>query len=228
MIERELLRLHIEGGWGISLPPLENTSVELSASAALPPWLVYQARLPQEWITLWHPDAQPEQRANLLQQVQDTGPAFAGAHRMRHEIVLQQLATPHTHHAQSRYILCLLTEDDTARLEAFEAGSAPYYLDPHRAPCIGVIVDEQLVSVAHSSRRTQEACELGIDTIPEARRRGYATSATLTWTQAIRQEGLLPIYSALASNTASLRLAAAAGYVPVIEGVYGPDIGVES
>ena len=73
--------------------------------------------------------------------------------------------------------------------------------------------------MAHSSRRTTEACELGIDTLPEARRRGYALAATVVWSAAIRAEGLTPIYSALAENTASLRLAAAAGYREFARGV---------
>ena len=57
-----------------------------------------------------------------------------------------------------------------------------------------------------------EACELGIDTLPEARHQGYALAATILWTQAVLQERLVPIYSADAFNTASLRLADAAGY----------------
>ncbi len=69
-----------------------------------------------------------------------------------------------------------------------------------------------LLSLAHSSRRTVEACELGIDTLPEARRRGYALMATVVWAATVVQEGLVPIYSAFMTNTASLRLAAAAGY----------------
>ena len=116
----------------------------------------------------------------------------------------------------------LLTTDDIVLLEAFEAGSASYYLNPSCAPCIGVIVDGRLVSVAHSSRRTTAACELGINTVPGARRQGYATAATRAWTQAIQQEGLTPIYSAFAYNTASLRLAATVGYVQVSASVYGP------
>jgi hypothetical protein len=69
-----------------------------------------------------------------------------------------------------------------------------------------------LLSVAHSSRRTAQACELGIETRPEARRQRYALAATVVWSAAINDEGLTPIYSALAENTASLRLAVAAGY----------------
>jgi len=40
----------------------------------------------------------------------------------------------------------------------------------------------------------------------------YALAATILWTRAVLQEGLVPIYSVLAENTASLRLADAAGY----------------
>jgi RimJ/RimL family protein N-acetyltransferase len=75
-----------------------------------------------------------------------------------------------------------------------------------------VVIAGRLLSLAHSSRRTKEACELGIDTLLEARRKGYALAATILWTHAVMQEGLVPIYSAHAENTASLRLAAAAGY----------------
>jgi len=69
-----------------------------------------------------------------------------------------------------------------------------------------------LLSLAHSSRRTTQTCELGIDTLPEACQRGYALAATIVWTQMILQEGLVPLYSAEASNAPSLRLASAAGY----------------
>jgi RimJ/RimL family protein N-acetyltransferase len=85
-----------------------------------------------------------------------------------------------------------------------------------------VIVDGRLLSVAHSSRRTAAACELGINTVSDARRQGNATAATFAWTRAIQQEGLTPIYSAFAYNTASLRLAATVGYMRVSASVYGP------
>jgi predicted GNAT family acetyltransferase len=76
------------------------------------------------------------------------------------------------------------------------------------------VFDGRLLNQAHSSRRTAEACELGIDTLPEARRRGYALAATVAWSASILAEGLVPIYSAFAANTASLRLAHGAGYRP--------------
>ncbi len=105
-----------------------------------------------------------------------------------------------------------MTEQDRALIEAFEPDAHDYYFRPEKQPLVGVVISGLLLSLAHSSRRTPEACELGIDTLPEARQRGYALAATIVWTQAVLQERLLPIYSADASNTASLRLADAAGY----------------
>jgi len=225
MTDRELLRLHLEAVWRISLPALDGSSAELPASGALPPWSLYQAQFTHDTVTLWRPAVAPERRVNLLEQAQRAGDAFDPALGMRREVVLRSpgalvmerpaLPTPQTS-------VRLLGADDAPLLEAFEAESAPYFLDREHAPCIGVIVEGGLVSVAHSSRRTTAACELGINTTPDARRRGYATAATLAWTQAIRQEGLLPIYSAFAYNSASLRLAARVGYSPAIAGVYGP------
>lgn len=235
MTEHELLRIHIEACWGIDVPPLTSATVELATNTALPPWSLYCAQLSQEEVTLWRPDVLPEQRASLLQNARNAGASFDAVTGMRREVVLLEPATlpmspttppapsPHTSQApETQRIVRILTSDDAARLDAFEVGSAAYYLGSQRAPCVGVFVGGRLVSVAHSSRRTTLACALGVDTLSDTRRRGYATSATIAWTHAIHQEGLLPIYSARADNTASLRLAAAAGYTPVFEGVYGP------
>jgi RimJ/RimL family protein N-acetyltransferase len=220
MTDREFLRLHIEAVWGISIPPLEGATVELADTTSLPPWSLYQADLAQgERITIWRPSVTPDERDELLHRAQSADVVFDAAVGMRREVVLRFSDTPSivTQHSSR-----LLTANDTALLEAFEAGSAAYYLNPTCAPCIGVLVDGRLVTVAHSSRRTAAACELGIHTISEARRKRYATAAVFAWTRAIQQEGLAPIYSAFAHNTASLRLAAAAGYVQISASVYGP------
>ncbi len=127
-------------------------------------------------------------------------------------MALSLVATPRFDKATAAGIACPLTEKDRALVEAFGPGSQDYYFHPQRQPLIGVVIAGQLVSLAHSSRRTLEACELGIDTLAEARRKGYGLAATILGTQSILQEGLVPIYSADASNTASLRLAYAAGY----------------
>lgn len=222
MTEREFLRLHIEAVWGISVPPLDAASVELSPDAALPPWQLYLARLATgEQVTLWRTDASAERRADALRRERIAGDTFDPALGMSREVVLWQTGattSAPTPNPGAR----LLTADDAALVDAFEAGTVPYFLDPQRAPCFGVILDGRLVTVAHSSRRTRAACELGINTLPDARQRGYARAATLAWTAAVRSEGLTPIYSAFAWNTASLRLAAAAGYRAVSRSIYGP------
>jgi RimJ/RimL family protein N-acetyltransferase len=143
---------------------------------------------------------------------------------MRREVIFHYpLISPQQQaHAQQR--ARVLNESDAALIEAFEAGSASYFLDPRTAPAIAVIIGGRLMSIAHSSRQTAEACELGIDTAPEARRRGYAAAATTLWTALVQQQGKVPIYSAFAWNTASLQLAQSVGYVPRIDGVYGPVI----
>jgi RimJ/RimL family protein N-acetyltransferase len=226
MTDRELLRLHLEAVWRISLPALDGAAVELPASGALPPWSLYHAQLAHDAVTLWRPDVADERRADLLERAQRAGDTYDPALGMRREVVLRPpdaLAAPQAALLeQPQATVRLLNADDAPLLEAFEAESAEYFLDREHTPCIGVIAEERLVSVAHSSRRTTAACELGINTALDARRRGYASAATITWTQAIRQEGLLPIYSAFAYNAASLRLAAATGYTPRINGVYGP------
>ncbi|HEY1388473.1 MAG TPA: GNAT family N-acetyltransferase [Ktedonobacterales bacterium] len=220
MTDRELLRLHIEAVWEISIPPLDGAIVELTDTTPLPRWSLYQAELAQgEQVTIWRPGVAPDERADLLKRAHNADVVFDAAVGMRREVVLR---FPDTLNIAAEQSARLLTADDAALLEAFEAGSTSYYLNPSHAPCIGVVVDGRLVSVAHSSRRTAAACELGINTVREARRQGYARAATRAWTLAIQQEGLTPIYSAFAHNTASLRLAAAAGCVQVSASVYGP------
>jgi hypothetical protein len=224
MSEREWLRLHVEAVWGIALPPLHGTEVELALDRALPPWSLYQASWSQERLTIWAPGIPPAQRTHLLDQVQGAGVTFDHASGMRCEVevVFQQRHPPRLPSGAGLPLVRRLTEADAVLLDQFEPGEAAYYLNTQRAPCIGVVVQGGLVSVAHSSRRTPEACELGIFTLPAARRQGYARTATVAWSEAIRQEGLQPLYSASASNTASLQLAASAGYVALIQGVYGP------
>lgn len=220
MTDRELLRLHIEAVWGISIPTLDGASIELTDTSPLPPWSHYQADLAQgEQVNIWRPGVTPDERADLFQRARTADVVFDATVGMRREVVLRIPKDTLSIAAQQN--VRLLTVDDTALLEAFEAGSASYYLNPSHEPCIGVVVGGRLVTVAHSSRRTAAACELGINTLPEARRRGYAAAATRAWTRAIQQEGLTPIYSAFAHNTASLRLAAATGYVQVSASVYG-------
>jgi hypothetical protein len=220
--DRELLRLHIEAVWSTSLPPFDNTSVELSSVAKLPLWTLYLARLADDQVAIWRPDVALAQRDDLLDRASRAGVVYDASNGMRREVVLRHSGKLDTRGTASTPAARLLTMGDAALVEEFEAGSAAYFLDPLHAPCLGVVVDGHLVSVAHSSARTVAARELGINTLLEARQHGYAKAATSAWTDAVQREGLTPIYSAFAHNAASLRLAAACGYIRVSESVYVP------
>ena len=221
MTERELLRLHVEAVWNLTFPPLDEAAHELVLTKNRPPWSLYLGAFAQEQVALWHPEVELEQRLQYLANARKTGVTWDQALRMRREVVFHYpLVSPQQ--ARATPLARPLAGNDADLINAFEAGSAPYFLNPQHAPCIGVVVGGRLVTIAHSSRQTASACELGINTLPEARRRGYAAAATALWTAIVQQKGLVPIYSAFAWNTASLRLAQATGYTPRIHGVYGP------
>jgi hypothetical protein len=210
-----LLRMHVEAVWGVQLPPVAGLDLTILPGGTRPDWRLYAAGIAGSTITIWRPDVQAVEREELLMRLCEVGslpPDGSLPPGIDHEVALRLVAEPTVTRDAAARIARALTPADQALLEQFEPGSATYYLQAERCPLIGVVAAGQLVSVAHSSRRTAHACELGINTLAEARRRGYALAATVVWSTTLRQEGLVPIYSALAENTASLTLARAAGY----------------
>lgn len=220
MTDRELLRLHVEAVWGITLSPIDAAVGDVVVAAGAPPWSLYLATLADgSQVTIWRADTPAERRAGLLALAHAAGVHWDEAHAMRREVVFAAPeSAPHVNGQRARE----LGAADAALVEAFASGSATYFLSPRTAPCVGVVVDGRLVSVAHSSRQTAEAYELGVDTALDARRRGYAADAVTLWTQLVQKHGLTPIYSAFAWNDASLRLAQSVGFTRRIESVYGP------
>jgi hypothetical protein len=179
--DRTLLRLHVEAVWKITLPPLEETLSELVLSASLPvlpPWSLYLDTFGEEQVTLWNPKVAPNARAQLLQQAHQTGVAWDSILRMRREVAFHAPVVSPEQLAQARQSARVLTSADSALIDALEPGSAQYFLQPSCAPCIGVVITEHLVSIAHTSARTPRACELGINTLEGERRHGYAKAAT--------------------------------------------------
>jgi hypothetical protein len=213
--DRTLLRLHVEAVWGVRLPAPLLEDTDLLIDGVRPDWRLCAADLAQGRICIWRPDVPATERAALRGRVSETlafppdGAELTGVHR---EVALAQAADPRIDAATARAVACPLSDADRAQVEAFEPGECDYYYDPRRRPLIGALVAGQILSIAHSSRRTAEACELGVFTLCEARRKGFALAVTVMWTRAVVREGLLPLYSADASNAASLRLADAAGY----------------
>jgi hypothetical protein len=229
------LRQHVEAVWGVRLPALAPGDhdtlpggVSLSPGDAETGWLLYWAETDEGAVRLWQRDTPTELRPALLARAAagwahaSDAPDPATDAGIRREVALALPTDAQLDVAAAQKRACRLTAADTALLEHFEPGESAYYLEPDRAPVIGVITDGRLVSVAHSARRTVEACELGIETLPDARRRGYALAATVLWAAAVQAEGLVPLYSALAANAASLALARAAGYRPFARALYLP------
>ncbi|MDQ2715409.1 MAG: GNAT family N-acetyltransferase [Chloroflexota bacterium] len=214
-LQRSLLRLHVEAVWGVQLPPMLQDNVELLSESSQPPWRLYAAEMDSDRVAIWRPDVSATEREDLLVRVHEAlalPPTMSTDPGISREIALHQIALPTMSIAAAHMLAHPLTSHDQALVEMFEPGSVEYYFHPDRRPLIGVIAEGHLLSLAHSSRRTAEACELGIDTLAEARRKGYALAATVLWAASVAQEELVPLYSAFADNTASLRLAAAAGY----------------
>lgn len=212
---RILLRLHVEAVWGVQLPPIEHDEVELLPTSNLPSWKLCVAEVADRQVFIWRPAVALAEREALLARVTEARrlpPTAALPPGLSREVALQLTATPTVEVATAQRLTRLLTPSDYALVEAFDPASAADLLQSTCYPFVGVVVEEHLLSLAHSSRRTVEACELGINTLPEARRKGYALAATVAWSTAILQEGLTPLYSALAENIASLNLAQAAGY----------------
>lgn len=228
----DLLRLHVEAGWGVRLPPLVAGGEHACLpGGAVPEWAVYVAlfgtfgeRPPGggERVRVRRDvGAAPETLAPLWAAADAALDADSSPLGITREVALH-LAAPlkldvEAASAQARP----LGARDRAAVEAFEPGESPYYLDaPQRAPVIGAFLDARLAAIAHSSRRTAQACELGVDTAAWARRQGLGLAVTTLWTAGIRDEGLVPLYSARAENVASLALAHAAGYRPFARAAY--------
>lgn len=227
------LRQHVEAVWGLCLPTLAPGDHDtLPSGAGFPAgdaetnWLLYWAATDHGAVRLWQWDTPKEQRSELLARA---SAAWVHPHDVvnpladvgiRREVALALPADARLDVATAHKLARRLTAADITLLEHFEPDESDYYLESARAPIFGVVMDGRLVSIAHSSRRTAQACELGIETLPDARRRGYALAAAVMWSAAIQAEGLVPLYSALTTNAASLSLAYAAGYHPFARALY--------
>ena len=216
----ELLWLHVAAVWYVPVPARALGDVTLPSGGPLPPWALYVGALAEGQVRLWRPDVREEARPGLVAradaalQLPVNARAGEGVER---EVAFALKAEPQIDLEAARRSARPLTPADAPLLAAFDPGEGAYR-DPVRwpVPLIGVVAEGRLACVAHSSRRTDRACELGIDTVPEARRRGYALAATVLWTALVAAEGRVPLYSALEENAASLALAHAAGYRPFV------------
>lgn len=89
-------------------------------------------------------------------------------------------------------------------------------------PVVVSLVDDAVVSACYCARLSSSAAEAGVVTPEPFRRRGHATAAVAGWARAVRERGLLPLYSTTWENRASQRVASKLGTVP-----YGEDWTIE-
>jgi len=76
-------------------------------------------------------------------------------------------------------------------------------------PMFALVVDGRAASVCCSVRRTSMAHEVGVETAPRYRGRGYAGQVVTAWARAVREMGRVPLYSTSWQNEASRAVARA-------------------
>jgi len=84
----------------------------------------------------------------------------------------------------------------------------------------GAIADGVLVSVARTTGWSERHADIGVETLPAWRGRGFATAAAALVAQGVQQMGKMPVWSAGEGNAASLRIAQKLGFVEVLRRTY--------
>jgi RimJ/RimL family protein N-acetyltransferase len=79
-------------------------------------------------------------------------------------------------------------------------------------------VQDQAVAICFCARLNPQAAEAGVETVAAARGQGYASAAVAGWAAAMRQRGVIPLYSTSWANVASQGVARKLGMV-----CYGDD-----
>jgi hypothetical protein len=70
-------------------------------------------------------------------------------------------------------------------------------------PLAAAIADNRGLSICFCSRITAQAAEAGVETVEAARKQGHASAAVAAWAAAVRQHGLVALYSTSWDNLAS-------------------------
>lgn len=172
--DRTLLRLHVEAVWNVRLPSLVLNDVELLPDASQPYWKLCTAEQTSGRVNIWRPDVTNIEREALRLRGSEAlkiSPFGVPLPRVHREVALSLVASPRLDVVTAHSIARPLTEKDRSLVEAFHPNSYADFFHLETQPFIGVVISGQLLSLAHSSRRTLEACELGIDTLPEARQK---------------------------------------------------------
>jgi RimJ/RimL family protein N-acetyltransferase len=89
-------------------------------------------------------------------------------------------------------------------------------------PITAVVFEGRALSICHCARLSPSAAEAGVETLQAMQGKGYATAAVAGWAVAIRERGLLPLYSTSSDNIASQRVAR-----KLVMVLYGEDWSIE-
>ena len=84
----------------------------------------------------------------------------------------------------------------------------------------GAVVDDRIVSVAHTNATTARYADIGVFTHEDCRNRGYSTASAAIVAEAIRESGRTPVWSCGEDNLSSLRVAAKVGFNKVSRRTY--------
>lgn len=105
----------------------------------------------------------------------------------------------------------LVTDDNVQVLAAFLRDWIPDVRIGQ--PLFALVVDERAVAVCCTVRRTNEAHEAGVETVPAFRGHGYAAQVVTAWARAVRERGQVPLYSTSWQNEGSRAVARKLGLI---------------
>lgn len=88
-----------------------------------------------------------------------------------------------------------------------------------RQPCAALLHDGVAAALCFSARSSHRAAEAGVETLPEHRRRGYASAVIAGWAAAVQAHGHTALYSTSWDNMASRGVARRLGLR-----LYGEDV----
>lgn len=111
----------------------------------------------------------------------------------------------------------LLTPEDEDLLGGSDAFTAN---DMGETIIAGAVVNNEIVSLAHTFAWSPDHVDIGVMTHEEARNQGFATAAAALVAREIRNQGRIPVWSCGASNAPSLRIAAKLGFRETSRKVY--------
>lgn len=111
----------------------------------------------------------------------------------------------------------LLTSGEVAALSELsdELRSAFEIVVRRGQPLAATIVEGAPVSFCYAGSVTESLWDISIDTLDAYRRRGFAAMCAAYMLRHMRKQGKEPVWGAMETNQASLRLAAKLGFVPV-------------